>query len=190
MATRDLGDVVLPDEQPLTVHLSPMRRKHLRAVMRIETQVYPRPWTMSLFMSELSLRANRSYTVAQVGSLVIGYSGMMYIGDDAHVANVAVDPLWQKHQVATRLLLHNVRLALKHGAKHMTLEVRVSNEAAQGLYRKFGFAPAGIRKNYYVETNEDALVMWAHDIDSDAYAMRMSALEASIAGVTISEVPQ
>jgi ribosomal-protein-alanine N-acetyltransferase len=156
--------------------------------MRIETQVYSHPWTSSLFISELSLRHNRAYTVAQVGNLVVGYSGMMFVGDDAHVTTIAIDPIWQRHKIATRLMLNNARIALRHGARHITLEVRVSNDAAQAMYRKFGFAPAGVRKNYYVGDNEDALVMWANDIDSEAYAMRLSAVEAAVPGVTIAAV--
>jgi len=167
-----------------------MRRKHVRSVMRIEQQAYVHPWTTSLFLGELGLRNNRAYTVAHVGSLLVGYSGLMFVADDAHVTTIAVDPIWQRHKIATRLMLHNVRVALQHGAKHLTLEVRVSNDAAQALYRKFGFAPAGVRKNYYSETNEDALVMWANDIDSEAYAMRLSALEAAVPGATIAEVPK
>jgi [ribosomal protein S18]-alanine N-acetyltransferase len=88
------------------------------------------------------------------------------------------------------LLLHDVRVALGRGAKHMTLEVRVSNKEAQGLYQKFGFAPAGVRRNYYTEDNEDALVMWANDIDTEDYALRLSAIEAAVPGATIAEVPK
>lgn len=179
----------LPEFDPLTVHLSRMRRQHLRSVMQIETNSYSHPWNMSLFVSELALRSKRSYTVARVGSLVVGFAGLMFITDEAHVTNIAVDPIWRGHSIATRLMLHKVRVALQNGCRNMTLEVRLSNVEAQGLYRKFGFAPAGIRKNYYAEDGEDALVMWANDIDSDQYAMRMSAIEAAVPGVTISEVP-
>jgi [ribosomal protein S18]-alanine N-acetyltransferase len=191
MAIRKQGpDNHLRDPGPFLVHLAPMRRKHLRSVVRIEQQVYTRPWNSSLFMSELALRNKRAYTVAQVGSIVVGYSGLMFVGDDAHVTNVAVDPIWHGKAVATRLMLHNVRLALHNGARHLTLEVRVSNKEAQGLYTKFGFQIAGTRKNYYAEDNEDALVMWANDIDSEPYAMKMSAIEAAVPGATIAEVPK
>ncbi len=162
----------------------------MRSVVRIENQVYSHPWTTSLFVSELALRTNRAYTVAQVGSLLVAYSGLMFVGDDAHVTTIAVDPLWQRHKIATRLMLHNIRLALHAGAQHITLEVRLSNHAAQAMYRKFGFAPAGVRKNYYAEMNEDALVMWAHDIHDEKYALRLSAIEAAIPGATIAEVPR
>lgn len=176
--------VPVEELEPLAVTLVPMRRRHLRTVLRIEGQVYPRPWSLSLFMSELALRTTRSYTVARVGGAVVGYSGLMLTGEDAHVTTIAVDPAWQRHKIATRLLLNMARTALERNAHHLTLEVRVSNDGAQSLYRQFGFVPAGIRKNYYVETNEDALVMWAEDIDTDAYADRLAAIEATIPGTT------
>jgi [ribosomal protein S18]-alanine N-acetyltransferase len=190
MAARRPDSSPSPDLEPFTVHLMPMRRKHVRSVVRIENESYPSPWTASLFMSELGIRGNRAYTVAQNSSLVIGYTGLMFVADDAHVTTIAVDEIWRRHKVATRLMLHNIRIALHKGCKHVTLEVRATDSRAQGLYRRFGFAPAGIRKNYYTETNEDALVMWAHDIDSEEYAMRLSAIEAAVPGGTVSEVPK
>lgn len=185
--------VRIPEPEPavpdgdLQVQLVPMRRRHLRSVLRIEGQVYPRPWSLSLFVSELALRSTRAYYVARVGGIVVGYCGLMLAGDDAHVTTIAVDPAWHRRGIATRLLVNAVRLATGRGARHLTLEVRVGNDPAQALYRAFGFHPAGVRKGYYVETNEDALVMWAEDIDSPQYAARMAALEARIPGTTIVE---
>ena len=174
-------------DEDLEVHLVPMRRRHLRSVLRIEAQVYPRPWSLSLFVSELALRSSRSYVVARVGGSVLGYAGLMLAADDAHVTTIAVDPAWHRHKIGTRLLAHLARVATSRGAKHLTLEVRVSNEPAQAMYRRFGFKPAGIRKNYYVETNEDALVMWADDIDTEEYARRLDIIERGIPGATLVE---
>ena len=173
--------------QPLVVQLVPMRRRHLRTVLRIESQVYPRPWSLSLFVSELALRSTRVYYVARVDATVVGYCGVMLAGEDAHVTTLAVDPQWQRQGIATRLLLNAVRVATGRGARHLTLEVRVSNMPAQALYRRFGFHPAGVRKGYYVETNEDALVMWAEDVDSDDYAARLAGLAAEVPGTTVIE---
>ena len=82
------------------------------------------------------------------------------------------------------------REAVRRGARNLTLEVRVSNEAAKGLYRRFGLAPAGIRKGYYVESGEDAIVMWAHDIDDDAYSDRLRRLWDDVPGTTLVEHPR
>jgi len=164
----------------LDVRLVAMRRRHLRSVLRIESKVYPVPWSMSLFLSELALRSTRAYYVAFVGRQVVGYAGLMMTLDDGHVTTIAVDPAWQRHKVGTRLMLNMAWLARRRGARNLTLEVRVANRVAQALYYRFGFQPAGIRKNYYTETNEDALVMWVDDIDTDDYAARLDALEARL----------
>ena len=167
-----------------TVTVSPMRRRHLRAVLDIEQQVYPRPWSARLFEDELD-RSGRVYLVARVGPTVVGYAGLLMIADDGHVATVAVHPDWQGQGVATRLLAELVQGALGLGANQLTLEVRVSNLAAQAIYRRFGFAPAGARKAYYADNREDALVMWAHEVSGPAYGRRLSDLLASFQPPTV-----
>lgn len=161
-----------------------MRRRHLRAVLDIEQQVYPRPWSARLFEDELD-RSGRVYLVARVGPTVVGYAGLLMIADDGHVATVAVHPDWQGQGVATRLLAELVQGALGLGANQLTLEVRVSNLAAQAIYRRFGFAPAGARKAYYADNREDALVMWAHEVSGPAYGRRLSDLLASFQPPTV-----
>lgn len=184
MAARELPP---PAQDPvaLEVHLVPMRRRHLRSVLRIEAQVYPRPWSLSLFLSELSLRTSRSYLVARVDGVVVGYAGLMFSGDDGHVTTIAVDPAWHRAKIGSRLLVELARTAVARGARNLTLEVRMSNGPAKAMYERFGFAAAGVRKNYYVETNEDALVMWAEHIDQPAYTARLAAIEAAIPGRTV-----
>jgi [ribosomal protein S18]-alanine N-acetyltransferase len=172
-----------PDQ--LVVHIVPMRRRHLRSVLKIEAQVYARPWSLSLFVSEMAMRTSRAYYVARINGILCGYAGLMVSEGDGHVTTLAVDPDWHRNKIGTRLLLMLARTAISRGASNLTLEVRVGNNAAQEMYRRFGFRPAGIRKNYYVETNEDALVMWAHDIDTPEYSVRLTEIEASIPGVTL-----
>ena len=177
----------IPQSDDLVVTIGPMRRRHLRAVLRIEQRVYPRPWSLGLFVGELAYRGSRVYCVARVGSTLVGYGGLMLVPDDGHVTTLAVDPAWHRHKLGTRLLHSLVVAAVDRGAKNLTLEVRASNHAAQALYRSFGFAPAGIRKGYYVETNEDAIIMWANDVDSPAYAARLAELAAGVPGTTLHE---
>jgi ribosomal-protein-alanine N-acetyltransferase len=184
MASRATDDIE-PAPLATEVHLVPMRRRHLRSVARIESQVYPRPWSLPLFMSELNLRSSRLYYVARVDGTVVGYCGLMLVEEDAHITNIAVDPAWHRHKIGTRLLLNAARQAATRGAERLTLEVRVSNVGAQDLYRKFGFQPAGIRKNYYAESKEDALIMWVYGIDTDVYAARLAQIEAAIPGSTL-----
>src|SRR5258708_38482830 len=103
-------------------------------------------------MSALGLWEARVYVGARIEGSVCGYAGLMITGDDAQVTAIAVDPLWHRNKIATRLLLHLAREAVHRHARNLPLEVRVSTQAAQELYRVFGFRPAGIRKGYYVET--------------------------------------
>jgi [ribosomal protein S18]-alanine N-acetyltransferase len=175
------------DPDALEVRITPMRRRHLRGVLRIEQQVYPRPWTFGLFLGEISQRASRVYLVARVGSDVVGYAGMFRAIDDAHITTIAVDPAWQRQGIATRMLLALARAAVDRGCRNLTLEVRMSNSGAQALYQRFGFVPAGVRKGYYPETGEDALVMWANDIDTEVYAARLREIEGVVPGRTVVE---
>jgi len=160
--------------------LTPMRRRHLRSVLRIEEAAYPRPWSMALFLSELAMRDQRTYLVAIVDGKVVGYGGVMYVLPDAHVTTLAVDEGARRQGVGTRLLLELCRAAVAKEATALTLEVRTSNAGAQSLYRRFGFAPAGVRKGYYSDTGEDAVVMWAHDIDDPEYRDRLDRIATGV----------
>ncbi|MGD9702738.1 MAG: ribosomal protein S18-alanine N-acetyltransferase [Acidimicrobiia bacterium] len=163
---------------PIEAAIEPMRRRHLRSVLTIEAKVYPKPWTLGVFHTELegARLGERQYVVARFDGEVVGYGGLMFVGDEAHVTNIAVDPACHRRGIGTTLLVTLARIAIDRGCRHLSLEVRVSNTAAQELYRRFGFAPAGVRKNYY-ENVEDAIVMWCHDIDTAAYLDRLRALE-------------
>jgi ribosomal-protein-alanine N-acetyltransferase len=174
-----------PEVQAPTVHVQPMRRRHLRAVLRIEQQVYPRPWSSSLFASELALHATRAYYVARVGRELVGYAGLMLTLDEAHVTTIAVEPRRHRSKIGTRLLLILVREAIERGAVAVTLEVRMSNTPAQDLYRRFGFVPVGVRKNYYQEVNEDALVMWVREVDQPEYAALLDSIERTLPAPTV-----
>ncbi len=177
----------LPRVDSTDITITAMRRRHLRSVLKIEAQVYPRPWSIGLFNSEIGYRESRRYIVARVGTRVVGYGGLLLVLDDGHITTLAVHPAWHRQQIGTRLLHCLTSAAIDQGAKNLTLEVRASNHAAQGLYRAFGFAPAGIRKGYYPENKEDAIVMWVSDVDTDDYAARLARLTAGVTGATVVE---
>ena len=166
------------------LRIVPMRRRHLRSVVRIEEECYPRPWSAALFLSELAQRATRRYTVATIGPMVAGYAGLMLVADEGHVTTLTVDPPWHRHGIGAAMLLDLARAAPERGAQNLTLEVRTGNDGAQALYRQFGFAPVGLRKNYYAETGEDAIVMWANDVHSPDYAQRLARIEARLKAPT------
>lgn len=158
------------------LEVTPMRRRHLRGVMEIERQVYPRPWSPNLFIAEMADPVHRCYLVARRRGDVVGYGGLICYGDEAHVTNIAVDPAHHRNSIGTRILHDLVRGGIALGAESVSLEVRVTNWGAQRLYATFGFHPVGIRRNYYQESREDALIMWADDVRSDPYDRRLQAV--------------
>jgi [ribosomal protein S18]-alanine N-acetyltransferase len=157
-----------------------MRRRHLRGVMAIERQVYARPWSPNLFVAEMSESSNRCYLVARFDKVVVGYGGLICYGDEAHVTNIAVDPQRHRSGIGTRLLHELIEKAIEMGGHAVSLEVRVTNWGAQRLYGRFGFRPVGIRRNYYQELHEDALIMWTDDIRTSAYAARLREIAATL----------
>ncbi|HEX8100527.1 MAG TPA: ribosomal protein S18-alanine N-acetyltransferase [Actinomycetota bacterium] len=166
--------------EPAEVDIARMRRRHLKGVMAIEKQVYPRPWSPNLFLSEMNEFHNRTYLVAKMGKDVVGYGGVMCYGEEAHITTIAVDPGHHRKKIGTRLLYELIQEGLRLGGKAASLEVRVSNAGAQRMYGQFGFRPVGVRKNYYQETNEDAIVMWADDIRSAEYRERLEQLITNV----------
>lgn len=166
--------------QILPVEITAMRRRHLPAVLRIEGKVYPRPWSAGLFLSELAQKGSRAYFVARHQGRVVGYAGVMILGDEGHVTNIAVDPGFHRHKIGMRLLLALVEASRERKVRSMTLEVRRNNEGAQAMYRKFGFQTVGVRRGYYVETNEDAYIMWAEGIWEADYERRLAKLRTEV----------
>jgi len=138
----------------------------LDEVMTIERLSYLTPWSRDAFASELVQRYT-VYLVAREGERVVGYAGMHMIWEQAHVTNIAVHPEHRGRGCGERLLRALICAARRRGVRQMTLEVRASNAPAQGLYRKLGFvtAPGAVRKGYYTDTGEDAIVMWKEPLD-------------------------
>jgi ribosomal-protein-alanine N-acetyltransferase len=167
-------------DEPVELEIARMRRRHLKGVMAIEREVYPRPWSPNLFLSEMGELRNRTYLVARMGREVVGYGGIMCYGDEAHITTIAVDPTHHRRKIGTRLLYELIQEGLRLGARAISLEVRVSNWGAQELYRKFRFRPVGTRKNYYQETGEDALVMWADEIRTREYRSHLDLIVSRI----------
>jgi ribosomal-protein-alanine N-acetyltransferase len=155
-----------------------MEAADIPGVSAMESVVFTDPWSENAFHEELAA-AGRRYLVAEEGGTIVGYGGLLVVGEDTHVVTLAVDPAAQRRGLGTRLMVALVEEALAAGSSHLTLEVRVSNEAAQRLYRRFGFETVGLRRHYY--RDEDALIMWAMDVDSDEYARRLAEIREEAA---------
>jgi len=142
-----------------------MTRADLPAVAALEAAHHQRPWSEQVFRDELGAE-NRIYLVA-VGPGVVGFGGVMVIGDEAHVTNLLVGSQHRGMGVGRRLMVELIGGAVADGARHLTLEVREENNAARTLYSRLGLAPVGVRPRYYGD--DDALILWAHDIDDPDY---------------------
>lgn len=160
-----------------SLNVRQMAEEDVERVTVLEEQAYSQPWNAHIFVEELR-QPSRTYLVIEDAHSVLGYAGLMVVGDEAHVTTVVVHPERREDKLGTRLMLGLAAEAIERGAKSMTLEVRASNEPAQRLYRRFGMAPVGVRKKYYQD--EDATIMWVHDIDGHEFAARMTEIEESL----------
>ncbi len=151
----------------MNVTLKKMSPKHVDQVAEIEKAIFPHPWSRRSFLDELMQNRLASYIVAVTGNKVVGYAGMWLILDEAHITNVAVHPGYRKKGIGKALMLELIRRAIIAGIVKMTLEVRPSNTAARHLYAMLGFEEKGLRRHYYTDTGEDAIIMWKDDLPGD-----------------------
>lgn len=159
------------------IEIVPLTIDRLNEVVEIEHRVYPTPWSAKTFREELAA-PRRTYLIALSDGAVVGYAGMMMVEGEAHVTTVVTLPERRRERVGTRLMLRLAYHAVEEGARSLTLEVRSSNKGAQELYRRFGMAPVGVRKKYYV--SEDALIMWVHDLDGAEYRERLDRISEGL----------
>lgn len=129
-------------------------------VMAVETESFSAPWPRDVILHELTDNQYAHYYVIFADQELVGYSGMWHVIDDAQITNIAITPSYRGKKLGETLFFYTLEAAMKLGAKRLSLEVRVSNTVAQRMYRKFGLIPGGIRKNYYTDNQEDAIVMW------------------------------
>lgn len=145
------------------LRVDPMRLADISEVHEIERMSFSTPWPSYAFEQELTGNRLARYVVARVADgaaeRVVGFAGIWMMVDEAHITTFGVHPGWRRQGVGRRLLLRLVELALEIGAQRMTLEVRISNAAAQSLYAGFGFTVTGQRRAYYTDDGEDAYVM-------------------------------
>ena len=131
-------------------------------ILEVEKASFATPWTTDIFYHELMENTHAHYYVALWEELVIGYAGMWVVIDEAQITNIAILPDFRGKKLGEKLFHHMLFTAIQLGAKQLSLEVRESNIVAQKMYRKFGLVPGGIRKNYYTDNQEDAIVMWVN----------------------------
>lgn len=143
-----------------------MRLEDIPVICEIEQESFTTPWTSAAFHNELTNNQFARYMVMESAEGVLGYGGMWIIVDEAHITNIAVRTQYRGKKLGEALLREMQKTAVFLGAARMTLEVRTSNRVAQGLYEKLGFYGVGVRRGYYTDNQEDAIIMWA-DLPED-----------------------
>ena len=133
--------------------------------MIIENLSFPVPWSRKSITDEITKNSFARYICARIGGQVVGYAGMWLICREGHITNIAVHPEFRENGIGSRLLKKLIEISREKGIKKITLEVRKSNTAAKNLYYKYGFKEEGIRKSYYSDNGEDAIIMWKHDLE-------------------------
>lgn len=143
------------------IAIFPMTPADLDGVMEVERRSFLTPWSREAFLSEM-MQAYTVYLTGREGRKVVAHGGMHVIYEDAHITNIAVLPEYRGQGLGERMMHELMSRAAARGARRVTLEVRATNATAQNLYRKLGFitAPGAVRKGYYTDTGEDAIVMW------------------------------
>ncbi|MGX4598214.1 ribosomal protein S18-alanine N-acetyltransferase [Faecalimicrobium sp. JNUCC 81] len=136
-----------------------MTSKDIDGVFEVEKNCFEHHWSKDAFSKELKNDVAR-YLVAKIDGKVVGYVGIWFVMDEGHITNVAVHSDYRGRKIGDELVKKLVKLCKENKIVSMTLEVRVSNIVAQNLYKKYGFKLAGIRKEYYSDNKEDAMIMW------------------------------
>lgn len=161
---------------PPPYRLRPMRLSDLDAVTAVDRVSFPTPAKMGLYRHELTANPLAHYqTLARMeeteSESLIGYAGFWMLADEAHISTIAVHPDWRGRGLGELLLVNLLHEAQERAARVATLEVRVSNEVAQALYRKYRFEVVGERRRYYRDTGEDALIMTSAPLDARFFHM-------------------
>jgi len=135
-------------------------KKDVTPIFELEKICFNLPWSERSFFEEITRNKLARYAVAETGERIIGYAGIWLVLDEGHIVNVAVHPDFRRKGVAKNLILALMESSRKEGVAAYTLEVRISNKEAISLYKSLDFKESGIRKEYYDDNSEDALIMW------------------------------
>ena len=148
----------------------PMTVNYIDDVLKVEENCFAIAWTREDFMREMTENKLAIYFVAKCDGKIVGYAGMWHVVTEGQITNVAVLEEYRKMGVGAALMEALINEAIKREMIGITLEVKISNYVAQRLYSKYGFKPEGFRKNYYKDTNEDAVIMWKYFENYENYA--------------------
>jgi ribosomal-protein-alanine N-acetyltransferase len=161
-----------------------MQVDDLPHVHAIDEVSFSTPWPKNAFRFELLENPNGYCWVAELDTKLVGFVVCWLIVDEAHIATIAVHPKYRGQGISKALVTTGLREMIFKGALMATLEVRAGNNVAQSLYRHFGFEQVGLRRRYYKDTHEDALLMTVKTLDTDYLAWLNSGTEIPRYGIT------
>ena len=144
------------------IEIVKMTKEHIKDVHKIEEDCFSIPWSEKAFLDELTKNKMAIYIVAKENDKVLGYGGMWHVINEGHITNVAVKKEHRNQGIGLKIINALIDIAKEKEMIGITLEVRVSNNKAQSIYKKSGFIIEGIRKEYYDDNKEDAIIMWKH----------------------------
>ena len=151
----------MSDESPLSIRRAEVR--DVRSIRSIDQSSFPSPWSEGWTIAQVT-DPGRVHLVAERDFKVVGHGGLIFIGDQAHVATIAVEAQFRRQGIARALMASLTRAAIDRGQKALTLEVRESNSPAIALYELHGLEVVGRRVGYYGDNNEDAIIMTASNL--------------------------
>lgn len=152
------------------INISKMTKEDIEQVVLIEAEAYgEHHWSKSSFYDEMQNELAKYYVAKTSNGELVGYAGTWHIIDEGHITTIAIKKDFQRQHIGEAIILKILEDCYQAGIKYLTLEVRVSNKAAIGLYEKYGFNSLGTRKGYYQDNNEDALIMWTENIFYDKF---------------------
>lgn len=156
----------------MEITIKRMQSSDVDNVIAIEEKAYgEHHWSKESFLNELSNELARYNAAFDEDGNLVGYSGCWQILEEVHITNIAVSPDFRRKKIGEKLLKRIIDECYENMAKYITLEVRVSNTPAINLYEKYGFKSLGVRKGYYQNNNEDALIMWTENIFYDKFKL-------------------
>jgi len=169
----------------LPYYIRRMCQEDIAQVTEIDHEAFPTMWPPANYERELKVSLAHYITACEDGGLdgrteepyIIGFAGLWMMADEAHITNIAVRQGYQRRGIGEHMLIAMISLAMEQNAHTLILEVRASNTTAQKLYHKYGFTQVDIRRSYYTDDREDALVMTVGDITGAAFQKHLHKLE-------------
>jgi len=170
-------------EVRIPIRIERMQLDDVAQVVELDKRCFPNPWSAAAYATEVQ-NPSAYYIVAKADDRIVGYAGMWLIMDEAHITTLGVEPELRGRKIGERLLVNLLDEAIRLGARRATLEVRKNNQVAQNMYAKYRFQAVAVRKGYYTDNGEDAIVMWIDDMWETEFLETFKACKKQLRNMT------